>query len=956
MCKIVFILLFLGSTAAVSAAPEAYVKAAEKFQQAKRDAAAAVIPAVPYADAYDSVAAPLEGLAEPEREALYMEEGGYAEYKVTVSEDSLYSLALRYRPLDSSSGRLLCAIRLNGEFPFKEARELAFPRFWKDADRNYKSIKGNQPFPAQVEVADWTAAACTDSLGYTPDAFLFRFKQGENTLRLSLLSGRMALESVSLVPASASQLPSYAQYLQTAKADGAAEIACEPLKIQAEDAILKSSPSLYPINDRTSPLSEPYHPSNITLNCIGGAAWKEPGAQIIWEVTVPESGLYRIGVRFKQTAMRGLYATRLLRINGETPFKEAADLRFEYASGFQFQYLGAGSAAEGKTENKEGFLFYLKKGANRISLETSLGALGPILYNLEDTTRRLNDMYREIIAITGVTPNKYLDYQLFYRLPHLREVTAELYAQAQRIDEELRALYGKTNDRTASVSRLLAIMKHFADSDEQMVNRLPAFKEAVSALGKSVMDLREQPLQLDYLLFAGEHAPEVKADGNFFQYAVHNVRAFIGSFFNDYNVAASGPSGGKKLEVWLNTGRDQFEVIRRLVNESFELQNGVQVQLKLINPDLLLASTFSGIGPDAVIQLANTAPVNFAFRGAAYDLTRFPDFEAVSNTFSPAALTSFWHQGGCFALPDRMSFPVLYYRKDILDALHLKVPKTWEELLDLIPELQRNNMEIYLDTDPPGTLGAAVSMGNSKAVNTIFLSRLYQCGADIYTKDEKRCSLDTDDAYTVFKWWTQFYTQHSFPVVVDFVTRFRLGEVPVGIVDLSVYTTLSVSAPEIRGLWDIAPVPATIGADGTMRSDVPCITSAAMIIKNSVESRNRVNEAWEFIKWWTSRDTQTHYARDMEAVLGPAGRYTVANLEAFDTIPWPLDTRKALRGMIGSLHGIPQIPGGYITGRYLNNAFTTVITKYRNAADVLFENSNLINDEITAKRKEFGLE
>ena len=241
-----------------------------------------------------------------------------------------------------------------------------------------------------------------------------------------------------------------------------------------------------------------------------------------------------------------------------------------------------------------------------------------------------------------------------------------------------------------------------------------------------------------------------------------------------------------------------------MVNESFELQNGVQVQLKLINPDLLLASTFSGIGPDAVIQLANTAPVNFAFRGAAYDLTRFADFEAVSKTFSPAALTSFWHQGGCFALPDRMSFPVLYYRKDILDALHLKVPKTWEELLDLIPELQRNNMEIYLDTDPPGTLGAAVSMGNSKAVNTIFLSRLYQCGADIYTKDEKRCSLDTDDAYTVFKWWTQFYTQHSFPVVVDFVTRFRLGEVPVGIVDLSVYTTLSVSAPEIRGLWDIA--------------------------------------------------------------------------------------------------------------------------------------------------------
>ncbi|MEL3905478.1 MAG: extracellular solute-binding protein [Treponema sp.] len=949
--KIVTVLMSLYAAALVYAVPVPYRNTLAEFSAARRDGGTITVQAASYSGARsvstEVAALPETGGKMPEG-VLQFEEGGYAEYTVSVPEDSLYSITLRYRPFTAESSRLLCSVHINGELPFKEAGEIAFPRFWRDINQNYKMIKGNQPFPAQVEVFGWYSAECKDLLGYTPEPFLFFFKKGENTLRLSLLSGKMQLASLTLAAADTGSLPAYQEYLRIAEQHGKAA-SCGAVKIQAEDAVLKSSPSFYPINDRTSPLSEPYHPSNITLNCIGGAAWKEPGAMIVWEASVPESGLYRIGLRFKQTALRGLYASRLLRINGAVPFQEAADLRFLHGRGFQFQYLG-GPGGE--------YWFYLNKGTNRISLEMSLGALGPILYRMEDITLRLNDIYREIITITGTAPNKYLDYQLFLRIPALQENLSRLYTETGQLEADLHSLYGKTNDRTASITRLLTIMKHFTASDEEIVSRLPAFKECITALGKSIMDLREQPLQLDYLLLAGEKAPPVKADGNFFQYAVHNVRAFIGSFFNNYNVAggAAQAEGGKTLEVWLNTGRDQFEVIRRLVNESFELQHGVQVQLKLINPDILLASTFSGIGPDAVIQITNTAPVNFAFRGAAYDLTHFPDFEAVSKSFSPAALTSFRYKGGCFALPDRMSFPVLFYRKDILDALHLKVPETWDDLMALIPELQRHNMEIYLDTDPPGSLGAAMSMGNSKAINTIFLSRLYQSGADIYTKDGKRCSLETDEAYDVFKWWTQFYTRHSFPVVVDFVTRFRLGEVPIGVVDLSVYTTLGVSAPEIRGLWDIAPVPGTLKPDGTVKRDVPCITSAAMIVKNSVESRGRLDQAWQFIKWWTSSRTQAQYARDMEAVLGPAGRYTVANLEAFNTIPWPLAARDTLYRVLDSLHGIPQIPGGYITGRYLFNAFTTVITKYENPADVLFENSNLINDEIAAKRKEFGLE
>ena len=66
--------------------------------------------------------------------------------------------------------------------------------------------------------------------------------------------------------------------------------------------------------------------------------------------------------------------------------------------------------------------------------------------------------------------------------------------------------------------------------------------------------------------------------------------------------------------------------------------------------------------------------------------------------------------------------------------------------------------------------------------------------------------------------------------------------------------------------------------------------------------------------------------------------------------------QRALQEMLPTLRGIPQVPGGYITGRYLNNAFVTVITNYENPSDTLFEYTQLIDEEIAAKRQEFGLD
>ena len=884
-------------------------------------------------------------------EGLYTASSGFVEYTVNVPSDALYAVRLRYFPGKGTGADIQRALWVNGELPYAELDSLAFSRMWNNKDDSYKTVTGNQPFPSQVETPEWREVYLTDSNGYEAEPLLIALRSGENTLRLISRREDMIIGAITLTPRP--RTAEYAAALEAWQDAGAVPYAGDAVKLQAEDAALKSGPSFYPLNDRTSPLTEPYHWSNIVLNMIGGSAWNEPGEWIAWDIEAPEDGLYRIALRFKQNELKGLYATRRLTVNGEMPFAEAADLRFYDSNGWQLRPLGEYDA-EGKCVRE--YWFSLHKGTNRIELEVSLGALGGIITKLNDVTSDLNALYREIVAITGSSPDTYRDYQIFTRIPDLPQRLWAFQDRVNGILAELTELTGSNSERTAGMTRLVSLIDRIAKDENKVISQLGAFKECITSMGKAVLDLTDQPLKIDYFLLYGEKQPAVRADANFLEGLWHTVRAFAGSFTNDYNVSVSETTGKEQtIEVWLSTGRDQFDVIRRLINESFEGESGIKVSLKLIGADVVLPATATGNGPDVAIQIANSAPVNFAFREAALDLTQFPDYPQIAARFSDAALLSGYYEGGMYGLPDQMSYPVMFVRTDILQQLGLSVPETWAELVEMIPILEKNNMEIYLDTNPVSTLGAALSMGNSRAINTVFLALLYQAGGEIYREDGLATNFESIEANTAFKDWTHFYTQHNFPQDIDFTTRFRIGEVPLGIVDLSYYNTLAVSAPEIRGAWTIARVPGSVQADGSVRHDVPCVTSEAMIIRNMAEKRGTVDAAWQFLKWWTDAVTQTAYAREMEAVLGTAGRYLVANLESYANAVWPAAMQPTIDAVLADLHGIPQVPGGYITGRYIYNAFITVITEYENAADTLFECNELINKEITKKRSEFGL-
>ena len=374
----------------------------------------------------------------------------------------------------------------------------------------------------------------------------------------------------------------------------------------------------------------------------------------------------------------------------------------------------------------------------------------------------------------------------------------------------------------------------------------------------------------------------------------------------------------------------------------------------MVGGDTVLPATVAGEGPDVVLHSSYSSPTNFAYRKAAYDVSQFSDFEEVYKRFPADTRAFLEYEGGVYGLPDQLSFPVMIYRKDILDSMGLEVPETWEDLMAMIPYLEADNMSVYLASNEYLTLGGGTS-STTVPVNAIFLSMLYQQGYELYNEEHTATYLDQVDLMKVFKGWTEYYTNQGLNYAINLSTRFRTGEIPLAVVDYTYVNTLNVSAPEISGKWSIAKIPGTRKADGTVDHSAASMIGTCFIVSSTVEKDGMAQESWDFLKWWTSEETQVNYSTELKAENGEAAEFPVANVNAIANGGLKEEFKQVVLSLLEDLRAEPQIPGGYITGRVVRNAFTAVVTDNTDPVDTLYILLDDINSEITNKRTEFGL-
>ena len=939
-------------------------------------------------------------------------------------------------------------------------------------------IDNNEIRCTMERVPEFRTYEVRDVDGFYSDSFEFVLEQGERTISLDAKSQGMLIKAITLFP----QVED-TDYAAIAEGYANQQKGQDSVKIEAEFPYATSSQTIYPVEDTSSAANSPSATDRTVLNTIGGEKWQTSGQWIRYAFQVNSSGLYQIVTRYRQNINDGIFSSRVLYLYSDSsvaegepgyynglPFDQAANLRFEYSTGWQTQPLKYAQKVEnedGNAEWQDVYLeFYFEAGVTyTMELNVSLGDLGGIVSDVSDSLTNINNYYLNILKLTGADPDEYRDYGFNRVMPDTMQGLILESRRLYAIAEELKIIAGAKSSNVATLEKIAWILNEMGDEDN-VAKYLEQLKTYIGTLGTWINDNKTQPLQLDYLVIQSADAELPVAEANFFQSIGHEIMKFFMSFFRNYDrmgATTDAEGANESVEVWLAKGRDQTQVIRNLINNDFTPEYGHLVNLKLVSSATLLPSILSGSGPDVYIGVSQDNIINYAIRGALTNIENFEGFYDITSqykvehklisdfirelkaenyiiegegTSTVKAMTAdgiamytitfnadgsgstekynladpskpiknyngftkegwLYQQGAAFegvtytykdvldengnrvvnenaqfneaamytlglpdadnimhyyGLPEEQNFNMMFVRNDILAALGVEIPKTWDDIESTIATLQANNMQIGMSND-----------------YKIFL---YQSGSQLFADDGMRINLDSNVALNSFEYMCSLFTDYSFPYKYDFANRFRTGEMPIGIATYNAtYNQLIVFATEIRGLWSFYPIPGiatykTNDEGGYVLDDfgnrivesvnnVSVATVSAISMINGCENQAA---AWDFMRWHVGAECQVNYSDEMVAILGDSAKYATANITALESMPWTSAEYEQLAAQFNNLASIPNYPGSYIIGRYTQFAFLDAYDDQINPVDALNKHINTINKEIIRKREEFDLE
>jgi ABC-type glycerol-3-phosphate transport system substrate-binding protein len=463
---------------------------------------------------------------------------------------------------------------------------------------------------------------------------------------------------------------------------------------------------------------------------------------------------------------------------------------------------------------------------------------------------------------------------------------------------------------------------------------------ASQLLGSAVQNFLENGLDIQSVYASGDRDLP-RPEANIFRKAYVSTYRFFASFSTqDYQV---GNVEGDTLDVWVNHPRQYIEIMQMMIDSGFTEETGIDVKLSLMpDENKLILANAANYAPDVALGVNHWIPYEFAIRGASVDLRQFDGYEETISQFSEGVMVPYVFEEGMFGLPETQNFWVTFYREDILESLDIPVPDTWNEVIEILPELQRFDMNYY---EP-----LAFFKGFKPFVAT--MPFIYQFGGTLYSEDGMTTAINSEETLEGMQMMTDLFTVYNMPKEVpNFYQHFRYGTMPVGISDLATYLQLTIAAPEIAGKWSIAPHPGVLNEEtGEVERWAASGAQSSMILSAS----DQQEDAWKFLEWWMSTEVQTNFALRLQTTYGTEYLWNTANLEAFAQLPLPKEHIDTILTQWEYALEASRIPGAYMVEREISNAWNTIVFDDANPRITLDEATKTANREILYKMEEFG--
>ncbi|RAV19187.1 extracellular solute-binding protein [Paenibacillus contaminans] len=883
------------------------------------------LSAADYSTAAEGISA-IKEAKEGKTDVLLLErENDWVEYTFTVSEAGLYQLRLQTMPLPGSLEPIRFRLKVDGQFPFDEAKYLAISRNWKDGIYPAEQDeRGNDIRPPQLELQQWTEQWVADAKAEYYEPLRLLLDAGKHVLRLEASQGAFYLSQLAV--AAPEKVAAYKEVKSANNAEPKGSIDENWYDtIEAEQMALKSDSSVQ-MQASYDDLAYPPSKGKIILNEMGGDRWKQGGKWAEWSFEVPEDGLYELQMKVKQSYTKDVSSFRQIKIDGKVPFRELLAYPFPYGREWQLEVLSDG---EGNP-----FEFYLTKGKHTLSMNVTQAPLRLVTEAMKAAIAELQDINGAVRLVTGIRDtgvvDKNRDWNLEAAIPGIAKRFERLSSLLEEQISYLQTLYGNDANGASGIRNSIDQLRQLAVKPEILASRPEMLPRIQETLGMYMDQAASQPLSLDQIYVTKPGVELEHLLPGRWKMMKNTITTFARTFSPNYNY--KGQRNPEAITVWVNRGRDYVTLMQQLADELFTPDTGISVNVNLMpSQQQLFLSQSSGRQPDAALGLDAATSVDLAMRNALVDLRKFADYDDIAKRFHPGSLLPFHYDHGDYALPETQSFNVMFYRTDILRELGLKPPETWDELYDSLQTIQQKGYDFFMPS------------GNG-------LPFFYQNGVSFYTADGLKSGLTTPESFQSFRQWTDLYTVYGIPKEANFYMHFRKGTIPLGISDFNTYLQLTMAAPEIADSWEMAPIPGMKKDSGEVERWAGGSIQAGIIMKSS----KRSEDAWQFLKWWTSAEVQARFGNDIELYNGLEFRWNTANQEAFKRLPWPSKQLSAILEQWKWFKEIPNVPGGYFTARELSFAWNRTVLSGVNYRESLEQSIREINRELLHKQQEFG--
>lgn len=877
----------------------------------------------------------VDNSAKPEgwtKAVAHLTAGDSLTVQVEAPRAGLYRIQAEFAITENSTMNCMLGLLQEGSYPFDDAQNIVLPQLLSVGGYPYeRNNQGDEIAPIVYNEQIWQTWGLRTMSQSTTDYLLFYLNEGVNELTLQINEGEIYLSR--LLFDAPEQIPTYEQYLQMHPENQGGNAS---IVLEAERMTYKNS--TVPRQSATRDIEAyPFESSTHLMNTVGGDTWNSNAEALYYEFDVTEAGWYNFAMKAersaKSTSASNTYIYRSITIDGQLPFQEAGCMVLPSSRDWQINWLA---------DEEQIFSIYLTEGTHVLGVEVNSTMLIPISERLRELNDQVNDISLEIRKIIGNNTDVYRDWELENYIPNLG---ATLYAIADELDVQADKMVAinRNQDKNTSVTNLRLCaqqLRILAEDPDQIPNHMTMLTEGSGSVSQKLGELSEsmldQPISVDqiYLVQSEGELPSYTVSG--WDKLVEETAYFLSSF-------APPPAEDEKvITVWVNRARNYVDLLQSMIDSDFTVKTGIRVQLSVMpSEQKLILSNTNGTQPDVAMGVSCSLPYQLSLRGALADLRQFDGFNEVARLFAPGSHVMHVYGDGIYALTDTQDYYVMYYRKDLLEKMNIPVPETWEEVLEILPELRRHGMNFY------------TPLSGNTSFKSFYCTMpfIYQNGATLYSDDGMSVALNSAEGLEAMRFMTDLYTIYGLPNQVgDFYQQFRSGTMPIGISSFPTFLKLDSAAAELAGKWGIALVPGFEDENGNIAHWSTGGGQTSMIFEKS----DYKDEAWEFLKWWYSTEVQVEYGQQIQMLYGDEYLWNTANLEAFAQMPIDEESKAVILEQMNWLYETPQAPASYMVEREISNVWNKIVLDGENARSALDDAVIIMNQEHQRKLEEFG--